>query len=181
MKTNKYLLPVLLSAVFLVSLSCKKEYEFPDITQEGKGTFGCKIDGRIYVPKAESIFTPQSNLWAHLVTEFNGLDSMIISVRRDRTESLGHLVFWYKGAPEGLQSGTYRMQNPLLEAGGYSAQYYYRGIAYLTDINLPGQMEILRFDRNERIISAKFEFTLIDQTTGELVEITEGRFDLKLN
>ncbi len=36
--------------LFLLLLSCKKE-KLPKPTQQGKNTFGCKVDGKLFVPK----------------------------------------------------------------------------------------------------------------------------------
>ena len=48
-----WLLAIACSAIFA---SCKKEHEdtLPPATQTGAGTFGCKINGKIFIPKGSN-------------------------------------------------------------------------------------------------------------------------------
>jgi hypothetical protein len=48
--------------------------------------------------------------------------------------------------------------------------------ATTTDTN-PGSIIFNRLDFDNNIISATFEFTITDPNTGNVYEITEGRFD----
>ena len=57
----KNILTILVSVAIILSLasSCKKEKmpdALPPITTEGKGTFGCKINGEIWIPKTQDEF-----------------------------------------------------------------------------------------------------------------------------
>ncbi|MCC6684853.1 MAG: hypothetical protein IT247_07275, partial [Bacteroidia bacterium] len=52
---------------------------------------------------------------------------------------------------------------------------------YLTDSIYTGQLNITRFDTINSILSGTFWFDARDKTTGEVVHITEGRFDNKYN
>lgn len=41
----------------------------------------------------------------------------------------------------------------------------------------PGTLVLTEFNTNSNIVSATFEFTVIDPETGTIYEITDGRFD----
>ena len=46
-----------------------------------------------------------------------------------------------------------------------------------TSTTQPGLLQVTKLDFQNNIISANFEFTVIDPSTGIIYEITEGRFD----
>lgn len=168
-----------LITIILLSLSCKKEYEFPDITQEGKGTFGCKIDGRVYVPRTEHPpFSTYLNSFMELLDD--GMINFSISVSHEKTNTMGPLRIRYQGSPEGLKPGKYSMNGPGMDPGGYSAEYEYRDVSYRTREGEPSEIVITRFDCIEGIISGTFRFTLLHPTSDERIEVTEGRFDVKI-
>lgn len=72
------------------------------------------------------------------------------------------------------------MVDPSIEHGGYSAEYEYRDVRYRTREEEASEIVITRFDCVEGIISGTFRFTLLQSTTGERIEVTEGRFDIKI-
>ena len=50
----KHTLFLLLLSLFFINSKCKKEYNEPQLPPEttiGAMTFGCKIDGKVFVPK----------------------------------------------------------------------------------------------------------------------------------
>jgi hypothetical protein len=53
MKNNLSKFLIYIFSCTLLSLSCKKE-KLPKATQEGKNTFGCKIDGKVFLPTKSS-------------------------------------------------------------------------------------------------------------------------------
>jgi hypothetical protein len=50
---------------------------------------------------------------------------------------------------------------------------------YVSDSTLPGTITVRKFDPISRIISASFEATLKEKNSGQLVTLTQGKFDLK--
>src|SRR5687768_9747366 len=59
---------ILFCAVLGFLLSCKK---MPDDTQSGEGTFGCKVNGKLFVPKRGAFLTPSNiDKWVY---EDNGV------------------------------------------------------------------------------------------------------------
>lgn len=49
MKNNKPASIILIVCVTCLSLACQKE-KLPKLTEEGKNTFGCKVNGKNWVP-----------------------------------------------------------------------------------------------------------------------------------
>ena len=61
MKTsNPMLLLLALSCVLLTNMTCKKSYieknELPPITQTGANTFGCYVNGEIFLPRSGPMY-----------------------------------------------------------------------------------------------------------------------------
>lgn len=173
------LLPVLLAVLVSVSmLSCKKSNVLPEVTQEGRNTFGCRLNGQLYLPKKDPPIRAATNFRVTLSSINLEIDYLIIASSRDRTENLGTIWLSYLGAKENLRIGVF----PILteQQGGFSFKYDRFGTVFTVDTERESRMEILRFDREARIVSGTFACSLVNPLTGERVEVTEGRFDVKL-
>src|SRR5690606_4916123 len=103
------------------------------------------------------------------------------------THSIGRFKIDYHGPLDGLRAGTYTVTDPyyINEPIANDGEFYsdiFRGDAhsYATDENTEGTITILKFDRKAKIISGTFEFPMFNKKTGERIEVTEGRFDLKI-
>ena len=174
-------LPVLIMA--LQSSSCNKqdpepnpepqEPTLPPLTHTGENTFGCKVNGEIWVAEVDpswwtsdvsASYNSNSNRFAiqgrH---EFD--DETIEKVTIiDTLEGEGvHAIEAYIDSFEGYQ-----------HLGTSNCEYYY-------DMNNPGLLEITYFDTVKQIISGKFEMDLINPDCAQdtIMHITEGRFDVR--
>ena len=56
---------------------------------------------------------------------------------------------------------------------------YENGLRYDATDNNSGELKINKFDSVNRIISGTFFFTGTDNSNGQTVNITEGRFDIR--
>jgi len=173
--------------VFLLLLSviaCKKDYHFPEITQEGKGTFGCIIDGKKYIPERQDFPFGRKVISTDFYPLNEGQhDYLVISVSNDKTGNFGHFKITYYGPFDGIRAGTYNVTDPTIIGGGFSAENkrgHFLQEQYSTAENAEGTITILKFDRKDKIISGTFEFPMFQNETGERIEVTEGRFDLKI-
>jgi len=178
-----YFKPFLVFLLILSAISCKKEFEFPEITQEGKGTFGCIIDGKKYVP--EDLKSPLSPRVISASLEQIGAGEyhyLVISVSNDKTKKIGHFKISYYGALEDLHEGKFDVTDPAIVGRGFSSEIF-RGdlYTYATDENTEGAITILKFDKRQKIISGTFAFPMFHSKTGERIEVTEGRFYLKFD
>jgi len=171
----KNILTILASVAIILSLasSCKKEKmpdALPPITTEGKGTFGCKINGEIWIPKTQDEFlgnnfdlysaweaTPQriTILASKRYGEFDEGLSLFLSHPLIGTQDTLNTIIDFQNRKQSLE--LFRNKN----------------IRYLSKI------DILRFDLPNRIASGTFEGVVIKKSNNDTLRITEGRFDVR--
>ena len=164
-------LPFLLftMAIFFFT-QCKKD-NFPAATMSGEDTFGCRVDGEEWTPKKKPNSIGGLNnspLRVRFSDITNGLT--ISAVRYHSENSFDQFSFGIKMNPEGI--GIYSISPGSAFFGGDCSYYE-------VDTSSFNQMEIVKFDREERIVSGNFEFTLLSPENDcfESIAITDGRFD----
>jgi hypothetical protein len=148
------------------------EEKLPPATQEGKNTFGCLVNGKIWLPKGQA--GPTSNLDLHY-DEFFGNGALNLSAYRideDEDEAIGLFSDSLKSVGS-YQLDDYNRQALLFDNAKTFCAYYND-----PDVYRSGHLVITRFDLPNRIISGVFESTLYKQNC-DTVKITEGRFDMK--
>ena len=171
----------------LTAARCNKDKEpidqLPAETQEGKGTFGCLIDGKIFIPKKGS-FTgtpPLISYYQHLtpgdsgyVFSISAADLSISDNVKGITVGAGGLKI-YQGQSIVLTSGDKIGEG----RGQYTGESRYTQDYYYTNNNgLTGILHIKMFDEALQIVSGTFYFNATN-SLGDTVRVTEGRFDLK--
>ena len=165
MKKQKINLPALclclLAFSFLLTtgMQCKKtsdttkEEVLPAETQTGKQTFGCLVNGEVWLPKTSYVSSP---LTASI--QFNILS---IGVRRDNE----NIVFGIRNLSD---KGVYPFK------GDNSVQYAVSGNRF---VSYEGEINIKKYDKQLNIISGTFYF-IAKNELGDIVEVKDGRFDL---
>jgi hypothetical protein len=91
--------------------------------------------------------------------------------------------------PNIQRAGTFVLnQDPAITGGLFAVsygQYYHRrpgpALDYYTGPNALGELVITRFDTVQNIVSGTFTMSPREASTGEPVQITQGRFDLKFD
>jgi len=162
----KSLKPLLLLLAFSIVLSsgmkCKKdnivtpEPTLPAETQTGAETFGCLVDGKVFVPKGNFTIPGLST-----VIQFNILNLSSTRI----SESIGIGINNMNSVGEYSVIGTNR--------AGYSNKAGQNLDA--TD----GKVTILKYDKTNKILSGRFYFIGKDAASGKTINITDGRFDVK--
>ena len=159
--------------VILSTIYCKKDrFSLPPETTSGAMTFGCKVNGKVFVPRdgngKPGIFCQYVNLgsgegggWFLNIPATNWKSSPIESIHIE-TDSL--LV---------EEGATYDFKNQK----GYPRAFYFKTTTYLKGDTASGRLHITKHDRNNRILSGTFEFAGTNNS-GENVHITDGRFDI---
>ena len=166
----------------------------PALTTEGKNTFGCKIDGVNFLPKQKVIGTPYyiPELRAVYVYDkyyFNGYHLSINAINFVLDKNI-HIEMTATETPleqgktypitlnqEGNINGYYEYYGKSVENGdGTGFTPYYK---YYTNNEFDGELEIVKLDTENKIISGRFWFHCQEINTNEIVKITEGRFDIK--
>jgi hypothetical protein len=171
MKKNLLNFIFLLLSCFILSLSCKKD-KLPKATQEGLNTFGCKVDGKLFLPSKSAGLFGSPPITVYNIPS-NGF-TLLGKYYGDRADPFKQDVMLYL---EYLTStGTYTL-NSTPNQGVYELRG--GGPFYQTDDTHTGTVTITRCDLTNQIYSGTFSFTAIDKNTGKVVKVTDGRFDVQ--
>lgn len=159
---------VLLSLLILLA-SCKKNDNspLPEATQQGKNTFGCLLDGQVFLP------TPSHNVFQPITALQGYFYRHEIGVR-----VYGEQGQMYLTLRDAFQPGTY----PLGETstGNFASLNRSMGLFY-TSSTRGGSLTLTRIDTVARIMAGTFEFSALDYYhggTGSTIAVTSGRFDV---
>ncbi len=175
MKAQHIFLLFFFSSLFL-NTKCRKESEpqLPPETTTGANTFGCKVDGKVFTPKGSFVgpgITAQylflgngiGGGWFLNITAANRVDNPNLSISI-ATDSL--LV---------IEGNSYTLER----VKGYAYAQCLSDITfYRMNSGDLGTLYITKHDQTKHIISGRFSFTA-SRSTGEKVNITEGRFDIR--
>lgn len=178
------ILVILLSATFLLNAMCKKDRPdppavLPPITQFGANTFGCKVDGDVWVP------------YYKCGGSGNPCGEISVDVRSLNTQNkLPVQIDLNIGRRTKDNSQSFFQINTLNNTGIFtvgekidSIEFKYVKPGSLEYFESPGRNSTRHFlitnlDTINKVISGTFEATLYRSIT-DSVKITEGRFDLK--
>jgi hypothetical protein len=171
-------------SLFVLSYSCEKppepepesnEVVMPPLTHTGENTFGCYIDGELFVAnEGESIWdiSPVSG-------SFNEeTNSLVLQGTRNNSDDLSDymvlLVADITGPANHTLDINYDHVKGYTQKSGESFIYYH-------DMGNKGNCTITYFDKTQNIISGTFSMTLInnDYPVRKSIDITEGRFDFQ--
>ena len=171
MKKTYFLLFLILS-----SLGCQNDDDdctgvdcLPPATQTGEGTFGCLVNGEPFVDNSgrfncfyqlldgEYYFGISSN------KSFDVIQQIII-------------LSWMKEIQTGFKIPLESRDN-----GNFFSEVSFDCFCpnATTTNKIDGFIQFTEFNTSLNIVSALFEFTVVDPSTGKTYEITEGRFDAK--
>lgn len=154
-------------ACVLLLVSCKKDEidALPNATQSGHHTFGCLVDGQAYgpLPPQGINFSKRAPLEASVYRT-----DLLVSARGN-----GYVEFALRNA---FRPGTY----PLGEGrtGSYASRRTSAG-DFNTDASHTGTVTLTRMDTVAKVAAGTFAFTGVNRV-GQLVSVTEGRFDVRL-
>jgi hypothetical protein len=175
------ILPLVLISLLFTAAKCRKDKtqnpvdQLPPETQTGANSFGCLIDGQVFVPKGDPLAGPIKKAAYQFL---NGKYSLLISGKNSSASVV-------KGV--GVQGDSILMTVGTFDLGEYNvvgklsgsyAEFTSGNINdyYSNNINR-GQLTITKFDEVNQIISGTFWFDARN-TTGQIIQIREGRFDL---
>ena len=153
----------------LLAAGCKKdgpEAGLPAATQEGKNTFGCLVDGQVFVPKPGQAIS---------ITKREPLEASIYRI--DLLVSgmgNGHVEFALRNA---FRPGTYSLSE--IQSASYG-RYQFGSNDYYTTAAHAGTVTLTRIDTVAKVAAGTFQFTALDYQSGKTVIVTDGRFDVRL-
>ena len=146
-------------------VGCKKDdgSPLPKATQEGKNTFGCLLDGQVFLPThSHNIFQPVTPLQGYFYRRVLGI------------KAYGEQGQMYLALRDAFRPGTY----PLAETstGNYGSLDRSSG-AFYTSSTRGGSLILTRIDTVARVMAGTFEFSALDRSGG-IITVTSGRFDV---
>lgn len=158
------------------NLSCTKE-KLPKASEKGADTFGCKIDGQLFVPAKTVTYPPI----APLIAYFNEADgSFELSVSEDRDQSANNLQRYLHLDIKNLSIGSNKLNE--MNTAEVSTAELDKNESFTTTETVSGTLNITRLDKNANIISGTFSFQATMRPTnipGKIITVTDGRFDIK--
>ncbi|MFA0962067.1 hypothetical protein AB9P05_09690 [Roseivirga sp. BDSF3-8] len=135
--------------------------QLPPLTTEGKGTFGCLINGEAFV-----------SYYPNALADFSVFDK--ISLRAD---------FRDENASVGLAIEPYNKEEVRFNYPDSDMQFNIRYDSLYCDYrawdNIEGWVEIVEYNPFEKYVSGTFEYTAVNETCDTL-RVTDGRFDLRV-
>ena len=167
----------LLFIVFNFS-QCKKdkteEAQLPPITTTGAMTFGCKVNGKVFVPRDGQ---GRSGLYCQYVNLGTGLGGgwflNIPAIDQVPNNSIGINI---------VTDSLLVVENTQYQFGlgkGVAKARYYVGLDnYPKDISDTGSLFIIKHDQLNRILSGTFSFVGTN-ANGVKANVTDGRFDIR--
>lgn len=183
---------ILLIYCFLsfVLLSCKSDDDnsvnpvdqLPPATQTGANKAGCLVNGEVFLPKGGGLGGNYNCYYQfvdggyHFNMNFSdhtgaGTKGILIGTNNAIIE---------EGVTYSLNTITYG-NGEGGRGGGYSHLNFSENIEkyYTTTPEVTGEMKITKLDFENNIVSGTFWFDAQELETGEIVEIREGRFDMR--
>lgn len=168
---------ILTRLIFLFSLvylplcffSCKKHDVLPPLTSEGNNTFGCLVNGKLWLPKGALM---QGGTLAEVTVRNDHAGASIYADNVDRNSGIT-LSFYDRpalviGKPYDLTDSTF-----LIEYTDWDGEIN----CFYGDV-INGQLKLSKFDPDNKVVSGTFEFTAYSSECGDTVRVTDGRFDI---
>ena len=175
MKTAKTFLLLLLGTLLF---GCGEK--LPKPTQKGANTFGCKINGKKWVPDGrKALFSSAQPISGGFHTISSNPIYIVGIYLRTLSEDGQEVKIFLNN----WKTGNYTLSEDTQPKPGalYPKDYgYYQsanGTTYLTSSRYTGSVTISKADTATGIVAGTFEFTIGD-TKGQTVKITDGRFDV---
>jgi len=141
--------------------------ELPPISMEGKNTFGCLVNGQLFVSKGRP-----GNVGTYAELQY-AQDTIGINIYATNYETDQSLIFSFYDIPDLVEDKRY-----FLHTQNYSVFYVTQNCDYRTDKLVDGWIELNKYDIKRPIISGTFEFTAYNPDCGDTIKVTNGRFDI---
>jgi len=146
----------------------------PAATQTGANTFGCRVNGEVWLPKGN---TGRANSVALYDPDPKGAVLNIATYRIDGRQEFMNLFC----APITPQKHVFTIGlPPQTEAIGHYDGFYgdYANNPALT--YLKGQINLTRVDEQAGVLAGTFWFSSVRRGSTDTLKVTDGRFDYKL-
>lgn len=166
--------------------------QLPPITQTGANTFGAIVDGNLFIPKTSYTFTPGSSerkglrvLYGENFNNTNGDDKWIIKANNYKDSPETYIYIYIPTLKNNKTSHIINVSDGS-ETSNLSNAHIYSlinlGNRQYRSFNDSGNLEFSRLDIANGIYSGTFSVKLKNKDdANDIIEITNGRFDIDLN
>ncbi len=151
--------------------------ELPPKTQEGKHTFGCLLDGEVFVAGLDNA-NPLGTIPLGVNYDAPN-DYLIVQGKRERSNGAIERVTIRVLIPDGIN--TYEMYFETDEFTGYGGVGDVIGCGFYHDLDNKGSVTITHLDTIKNTVSGTFAMELINPDCEEkqTMSVTDGRFDVR--
>jgi hypothetical protein len=147
----------------------------PAATTTGANRFGCLVDGKVFVPNKELFaggvilqcnYEFVESRYSLILAARNYIEDYAVVINIDNIQLSGDTILSFSSPLSGPVSGRCGdVQNDLT-------------MRYSTTNKAPGELKFTKFDLVNQIASGTFWFDAVDSTTGKIVQVRDGRFDV---
>ncbi|MFA0963247.1 hypothetical protein AB9P05_15700 [Roseivirga sp. BDSF3-8] len=135
--------------------------QLPPLTTEGKGTFGCLVNGEPFVSYyPDALADYSTNDLIEVSADFRNIQASI-----------------------GIGIRPYEREEMKFDTSRATMQFNIRNDSMVCDYrawdNIEGWIEVIEFDPFDEFISGTFEYSAVNEEC-DTVRVTDGRFDLPL-
>ena len=181
----KYLILAVCLTILMMA-GCKKNKpkteleKLPPITQTGANTFGCLINGQVFLPKGPSLNPILTCYYQYIYSPSSSGYVFQVAARDNSHPSILNSVNILCDSVKLEESKTYTLQEVVrgLSRGNYRHFTDTSLDDFFTYSPFSGELFLKRFDETNQIASGTFWFNAVD-TNGDTVHVTDGRFDMQ--
>ena len=186
MKPFKLILSLVTVFLIFSITSCKKNKNIAPIdqlspeTQTGKNTFGCLVDGKVFLPKGPSLNPILQCAYQYLQTNYSKGYFFQLGASQRGNKELELLSVSLGTDSLQISSGqSYKLKEGKGNAGAQVSKYSgYTMEFFLTTNSTEGELFITKLDEINQIVSGTFWFNAVNEN-GDTVKVTDGRFDMQ--
>ena len=164
----KHLTILVLLSLPLALSTCRDEDELPPITTEGKNTFGCVVNGKLWLPEQS---LGQGATHAEIYKRPDTLAVNIYSSNQGQSIFMSIIDF-----PDLRVNETYYFTNE--KCCGLQFLNFENSASCSYEVPQSGHIKLLKWDPDKNILAGTFEFKAYSDECEDTVVITEGRFDI---
>ncbi|MCH4824567.1 DUF6252 family protein [Gramella lutea] len=189
---------ILILVLSLIIFSCSTNdddgtnSDLPEITSEGAYTFGCKINGQVFLPKNDqgclNCGSPNPLRLGYSQDRENDEYHLSVIARNDINGDASINLDLYLDEP--LEERVYDLSESYIPSidrtWPNASSSIYREISgetinsyFKTTSEVTGTLEIIEINESERFIAGIFQFQAINEE-GKVLNFTDGRFDIRI-
>ncbi|CAM3813405.1 DUF6252 domain-containing protein [Flavobacterium gelidilacus] len=171
---------LIFSLISIFLIGCSKDDELTEIKYNGYGGISSKLNGEVLKPKGGGIF---GNTDCRIDQDTNGPVFFSVSYTNTNNNIFKSIRIVALDVPyENMTGQTYNLKSEqnIESFANYNLSIDFDENLYETNSIQNGELKILFHDRQKNIIGGTFWFDAINEN-GEIIKVTDGRFDLFIN